>query len=156
VLLYVPLPKVFYSSMVYTSLNLLDLISLLCLRHLCRCPLTIAFSLLGFFSLPLLNFYHLAVSIPLVLTCCIFWILPYPYPLIQILNPKNSIAYLNIWVYMSMTFSSFETLYYSIVKSLSFGNLYSLRLGMLVPLESCILLFLYVLTFISQYLFKTF
>jgi hypothetical protein len=34
--------------------------------------------------------------------------------------------------------------------------LYSLRLGMLVPLESCILLFLYVLTFISQYLFKTF
>jgi hypothetical protein len=28
VLLYAPLPKVFYSSMVYTSLNLLDLISL--------------------------------------------------------------------------------------------------------------------------------
>jgi hypothetical protein len=26
--------------MVYTFLNLLDLISLLCLRHLCRCPLT--------------------------------------------------------------------------------------------------------------------
>jgi hypothetical protein len=57
---------------------------------------------------------------------------------------------------MSMTFLSFETLSYSIVKSLSFGNLYSLRLGMLVPLESCILLFLYVLTFISQYLCKTF
>jgi hypothetical protein len=41
--LYAPLPKVFYSSMVYTSLNLLDMISLLCLRHLCRCPLTITF-----------------------------------------------------------------------------------------------------------------
>jgi hypothetical protein len=37
-----------------------------------------------------------------------------------------------------------------------FGNLYSLGLGMLVPLESCIPLFLYMLTFISEYLFVTF
>jgi hypothetical protein len=57
---------------------------------------------------------------------------------------------------MSMILLSFETLSYSIVKSLSFGNLYSLGLAMLVPLESCILLFLYMLTFISRYLFKTF
>jgi hypothetical protein len=142
--------------MVYTSLNLLDLISLLCLRYLCKCPLPRPSSLLGFFPLPSLSCYHFTIIIPLVLTCCIFWILPYPYPLIQTLNPKNSIAYLNISVYMSMTFLSFEILSYSIVKSLSFGNLYSLRLGMLVPLESCILLFLYVLTFIAQYMFKTF
>jgi hypothetical protein len=47
VLLYALLPKVFYSSMVYISLNLLDLISLLCLRHLCRCPLTITFMSVG-------------------------------------------------------------------------------------------------------------
>jgi hypothetical protein len=119
-------------------------------------PLTVTFCLLGFFPLPSLNCYPLTIFILLLLTCCIFWILPYPYPLIQTLNPKNSIAYLNISVYMSMTFLSFEILSYSIVKSLSFGNLYSLRLGMLVPLESCILLFLYVLTFIAQYMFKTF
>ena len=56
--------KVFYSSMVYTSLSLLELISLLCLRHLCRCPLTIAFSLLGLFPHPLLNCYYLTISIP--------------------------------------------------------------------------------------------
>jgi hypothetical protein len=64
VLLYAPCQKVFYSSMVYTSLNLLDLISLLCLRHLCRCPLTIAFSLLWPFPHTLLNCYHLTISIP--------------------------------------------------------------------------------------------
>jgi hypothetical protein len=36
--------------MVYSSLNLLDLVSLLCLQHLCRCPLTITF--LSVWSLP--------------------------------------------------------------------------------------------------------
>jgi hypothetical protein len=118
VLLYAPLPKVFYSSMVYTSLNLLDLNSLLCLRHLCRCPLTITF--LSFWDFSSLSCYHLAISILLVLACCIFWILPYLYPLIQTLNPENSVAYFYISVYMSMILLSFETLSYSIVKSLSF------------------------------------
>jgi hypothetical protein len=113
-----PCQKVIYSSMVYTSLNLLDPISLLCLRHLCRCPLTITF--LSFWDFLSLSCYRLAISIPLVLTCCIFWILPYPYPLIQTLNPKNSVAYFYISVYMSMILLSFETLSYSIVKSLSF------------------------------------
>jgi hypothetical protein len=152
-----PCQKYFYSSMVYTFLNLLDLISLLCLRHPCRCPLTItllSFGVLSSFVIKLLPFeYIYSIGIDMLYLLDFF---PCPYPLIQILNPKNSIAYLNISVYMSMTFLSFETLSYSIVKSLSFGNLYSLRLGMPVPLESCILLFLYVLTFISQYLFKTF
>jgi hypothetical protein len=133
---------------VYTLLNLLDLISLLCLRHLCRCTLTITFLSFGIlFSsiIKLLPFdYIYSICIDMLYLLDFF---PYPFPLIQILNPKNSIAYLNISVYMSMTFLSFETLYYSIVKSLSFDK-YSLRLGMLVPLESCILLFLYVLTFI--------
>jgi hypothetical protein len=65
-----PCQKVFYSNMVYTSLNLLDLISLLCLRHLCICRLTITLLvLLGFFPLLSLNCYHLANSSPLVLTC---------------------------------------------------------------------------------------
>jgi hypothetical protein len=40
-----------------------------------------------------------------------------------------------------MTFLSSEIISYSVVKSLSFGNFYALGLGMLVPLESCILLF---------------
>jgi hypothetical protein len=157
VLLYAPLPKVFYSSVVYTLLNLLDLISLLCLRHLCRCPLTktfLSFRILFSSIIKFLPFdYIYSIGIDMMYLLDFF---PYPYPLIQILNPKNSIAYLNISVYMSMTFLSFETLSYSIVKSLSFDNLYSLYIGMLVPLESCILLFSYVLTFISQYLFKTF
>jgi hypothetical protein len=68
-LLYAPLPKVFYSSMVYTFLNLLGLTSLLCLQPLCRCPLTIAFSLLGILSssiIKLLPFGHLY---SLVLVC---------------------------------------------------------------------------------------
>jgi hypothetical protein len=49
---------------------------------------------------------------------------------------------------MSVTFLFFETLSSSVVKLLSFGNLYSLGLGMLVSLESCILLF-----FIYAYLY---
>jgi hypothetical protein len=119
VLLYASLPKVFYSSMVYTSLNLLDLISLLCLRHLSRCPLIITFLPLEFFPFPSLIFHHLAMSIPFVLTCS--------YPrffntLVSIptSNKKNYAAYLNISVYMSMILLSFETLSYSIIRSLSF------------------------------------
>jgi hypothetical protein len=48
--------------MVYTSLNLLDLISLLCLLHLCRCPLTITFLSIGIlpsFVIKLLPFDYL-------------------------------------------------------------------------------------------------
>jgi hypothetical protein len=51
--------------MVYTSLNLLDLISLLCLRHLCRCPLTItflSFGILTSFVIELLPFGYLYSS----------------------------------------------------------------------------------------------
>jgi hypothetical protein len=45
---------------------------------------------------------------------------------------------------MSMTFLSFEIPSYSVVKSLSFNNFYSLDLSMLVSLESCILsIFMY-------------
>jgi hypothetical protein len=99
------------------------------------------------FCLPLLNCYHLTISIPLVLTCCIFWILPYPYPLIQILNPENYVAHLNILVYIFMPFLSFEIPFYSVVKSLSFDNFYALGLSMLVSLESYILLYSYVSLF---------
>jgi hypothetical protein len=126
---------------------LLDLPSLLCLRYLCRCPLPLPSSLLGFFPLPSLSCYHLAIFIPLVLTCCIFWILPYPYPLIQTLNPKNSIAYFYILVYIFMTFLYFEIPSYSVVKSLPFNNFYSLVLSMLVSLESSIISFLCMLSF---------
>ena len=122
-LLYAPLPKVFYSSMVYTSLNLLDLISLLCLRHLCRCPLTIAFSLLGLFPHPLLNCYNLTISIPFC-----YWharILAFLIPLS--LNLKHLPLYLYClfkhFSYMSMILLSFETLSYSLVKSLSFWQI---------------------------------
>ena len=110
-----PCQKVFYSSMVSTSLNLLDLISFLCLRHLFRCPLTITFlSFLGFFPLSLLNCYYLANSSPLVLTCL------YPFnTLVSSTYLWISTAYLNISVYMYIILS-FETLSYSVVKSLSF------------------------------------
>jgi hypothetical protein len=113
-----PCQKIFYSSMVYTSVNLLDLISLLCLRHLCRCPLTITF--LSFGSLPLssLNCYHFAILFPW------YWHASIPEffnTLVSIpTSNKNSAVYLNISVYMSVILLSFETLSYSIVKSLSF------------------------------------
>ena len=71
-------------------------------------------------------------------------------------NKKNYAVYLNISIYMSMILLSFETLSILLLSRYLFGNLYSLSLGMLVPLESCILLFLYMLTFMSQYLFEIF
>jgi hypothetical protein len=142
VLLYITLPKVFYSSIVYTFLNLLDLISLLCLLHLCRCPLTItflSFGILSFFIIklpPFGNLYSFGIDIFVSLDSSIL--------LSQILTCENSVAYLNIPVYMFMTFLSFEILSYPVVKSLSFGNFYSLGLSMLVSLESCILLYFYI------------
>jgi hypothetical protein len=136
VLLYAPLPKVFYSSMVYTSLILLDLISLLCLWHLFRCPMTITLLPLEFFSFSVINLppfshlYFLGIDMLVSLYSSIL--------LFQILTSKNYVAYLNILVYISLTLS-FEIPSYSIVKSLSFNNFYSLGLSMLMSLESCIL-----------------
>jgi hypothetical protein len=42
--------------MVYTSLNLLDLISLLCLQNLGRCPLTITFLSVGILPSSVIKF----------------------------------------------------------------------------------------------------
>jgi hypothetical protein len=142
VLLYITLPKVFYSSMVYTFLSLLDLISLLCLRHLCSCPLTITFLSFGILSsaviklLPFGNIYSFGIDILVSLDSSIL--------LSQILTSENFVAYLNILVYMFTTFLCFETSSYFVVKSLSLDNFYSLGLRMLVSLESCILLHLYI------------
>jgi hypothetical protein len=142
VLLYITLSKVFYSSMVYTFLSLLDLISLLCLQHLCRCPMTITFLSFGipFPSvirlLPFGILYSFGIDILVSLDFSIL--------LSQILTSENSIAYLNIPVYMFTTFLSFENSLYSVFKSLSFGNFYSLDLRMLVSMEFCILLYLYI------------
>jgi hypothetical protein len=141
-LLYITLPKVFYSSMIYTFLSLLDLILLLCLRHFCRCPRTIIFLFFGILSSSIIklppfgNLYSFGIGILVSLDSSIL--------LSQILTSENSVAYLNISVYMFTTFLSFETSPYSVVKSLSFGNFYSLGLRMLVSLESCILLYLYI------------
>jgi hypothetical protein len=63
-----------------------------------------------------------------------------PILLFQILTYENYVAHLNILAYMFTIILSFETLSYSVVKSLSFGNSYSLGLGLLAPSESCILL----------------
>jgi hypothetical protein len=112
-LLYITLTKVFYSSMVYAFLNLLDMISLLCLRHLWRCPLTIAFLSFGILSssiiklLPFDNLYSFGIDILVSLDSSIL--------LSQILTSKNYVAYLNIAVYMFTTSLSFETSSYSIL-----------------------------------------
>jgi hypothetical protein len=127
VLLYAPLPKVFYFSMVYISLNLLDLISLLCLHHLCRCPLTITFLSFGILFpsiiklLPFDHIYSIGIDMQHLLDSSI--------PLSLNSNtPKVFVAYLNISVYMSMTFLSFEIPFYSTIKSSSFSSFYSLVL----------------------------
>jgi hypothetical protein len=148
-----PCQKNIYTSMVYTSLNLLDLISLLCLRHLCRCPLTITFLPFGIFPLSSLNCYHLANSSPSVLTYSYPWILQFSCFKYLPLNFYCLLRHFSLYVHGLLVFWDPP---YSIVKSLSFGFFYSLGLGTLVPLESCILLFLYMLTFISQWLLKTF
>jgi hypothetical protein len=103
-------------------------------------PLTITFlSFWGFSPLSSLSCYRLAIFIPLVLTCCIFWIFPYPYPLIQPLNPKTLLPIFTFHFTFFMTFLSFEIPSCSVVKSLPFNNFYSPGLSMLVSLESCIL-----------------
>jgi hypothetical protein len=53
--------------------------------------------------------------------------------LFQILTSENFVAYLNIPVYMSMTFLSSEIPSYFVAKSLSFGSFYSLTLVCLYP-----------------------
>jgi hypothetical protein len=112
--------------MVYTSLNLLDLISMLCLRHLRRCPLIITFlSFRILFSsiiklLPFDHPYSLSIAMLLPLDSLIL--------LFQIPTSKNFVAYLNILVYMSMTSLSSEIPSYSFAKSLSFDSFYSLTL----------------------------
>jgi hypothetical protein len=117
----------------------LDLISLLCLRRLCRCPLTITFWSARILSsstiklLPFGNLYSLGIDMLESLDSSVL--------LFQILTSENSTAYSNILVYMSMTFLSFEIPSYSVVKSLSFGDFYSLSLSMIVSLESCMLLY---------------
>jgi hypothetical protein len=119
-------------------------------------PLTIGFNLLGLFPHPLLNCYYLTISIPFCYwhACILAFLIPLS------LNLK----YLPLYLYCS--FKQFSLGVHDLLvfwdhflfgcKSLSFDNFYALGLGMLVPLESCLLLFLYVLTFISQYMFKTF
>jgi hypothetical protein len=149
VLLYAPLTKVFYSNMVYTFLNLLDLISLLCLRYLCRCPLANNLWSVGILPssvVKLLPFDHpYSLGIDMVVP------LDYSILLFQIVTSKNSVSSLNILVYMSMTFLSSEIPLYSVVKSLSFVFFLFPCLGMLVSLESCVpSYFSSMLTFIPQ------
>jgi hypothetical protein len=69
----------------------------------------------------------------------------------EFLLPTQTFQFICPWSYCLLR--PFPTL---LLSHYLFGYLYSLGLSMLVPLESCILLFLYMLTFISQYLFKTF
>jgi hypothetical protein len=120
-------------------------------------PLPWPSSLLGFFPLPSLSCYHLAIIIPLVLACCIFWILPYPYPLIQTLNPEDSVAYFYILVLFSWPSCLLRSLPIPLLSHYLSTISISLGLSMLVSLESCILPYFYVcLSFIPQWLFKTF
>jgi hypothetical protein len=94
--------------------------------------------LLGFFPVSSLNCYHLANSGPLVLT----WLYPFN-TLASNTCLKVSTTYLDISGYMSVNFLSSETPSYSVVKPLYFSFFCSLGLGTLIPLESCILIFLY-------------
>jgi hypothetical protein len=96
------LPKVFYSGVIYTSLNLLDLISVLCLRHLCRCPLTITFLSVGILpsfvikSLPFDYLYSLSIDMLIPLDSSI--------PLFKYLH-LNFYCLLKHFSYMSMKIS---------------------------------------------------
>jgi hypothetical protein len=124
-LLYITLLNVFYSGIFY-ALHIHSIrpdLTLMLATSLWMPPDYKPFCILGFFPLPPLNYYHLAISIPLVLTCSS----PYipQYSCFKYLLLKNSVAYLNSPIYMFITFLSFETSSYSIVKSLSFGNFYS-------------------------------
>jgi hypothetical protein len=118
--------NVFYSSIVYALLVHSIRSDLLCSRHVCRCPLTITFLSFGILSsssiklLPFDHLYSLGIDMLVPLDSSIL--------LFQILTSENSISYLNIPFYMSMTFLSSEIPSYSDVKSLSFGFFYSLVL----------------------------
>jgi hypothetical protein len=89
-------------------------------------PLTrtyLSFGILSSSSIKLLPFHHpyslgIDMLVPLASSILLF----------QILTSGNSVAYLNIPVYMSMTFLSSEIPPYSVVKSLSFVFFYSLVL----------------------------
>jgi hypothetical protein len=105
-------------------------------------PLTIAFlsfDILSSSTIKLLLFdhlYSLGIDMLVSLDSSILFF--------RILTSGNYVAYLNILVYISLTFLSFEIPSYSVVKSLSFNNFYSFGLNMLVSLESCILSCFYV------------
>jgi hypothetical protein len=73
--------------------------------------------------LPFDNLYSLGIAMLISLDPSIL--------LFQILTFKNSAGYLNISIYMSMTFLSSEILSCSVVESLPFGKFYSLGFGML-------------------------
>jgi hypothetical protein len=87
-------------------------------------PLTrtyLSFGILSSSSIKLLPFdhpYSLGIDMLVPLDSSIL--------LFQILTSKNSVAYLNILVYMSMTFLSSVIPPYSVVKSLSFVFFYYL------------------------------
>jgi hypothetical protein len=83
----------------------------------------LSFGILSSSSIKLLPFDHLYslgidMLVPLDSSILLF----------QILTSKNSISYLNIPFYMSMTFLSSKIPSYSVVKLLSFGFFYSLVL----------------------------
>jgi hypothetical protein len=112
-------------SMLYLFI-LLGLISLLCLRHLCRCPLTITFLsfwILSSSTIKLLSFgnlYSLGIDMLVSLNSSIL--------LFQMLTSEFSTTYLNTPVYMSMNFLSSEIPSYFVVRSSSFSLFYSLVL----------------------------
>jgi hypothetical protein len=92
---------------------LLYLISLLCLQHRCRCPLTITFLSFGTVSssiiklLPFDNLYSFVIDMLVSLDSSIL--------LFQTLTSEKFVAYLSILVYMFMTILSFEIPFYSVV-----------------------------------------
>jgi hypothetical protein len=156
-LLYIPLLNVFILvlSMLYLFI-ILDLLSFLCLRHIFRCPLTITLLSFAIISsstikfLPFDNLYFLGIGMLVSLNSSI----------LLSLNSNTYLeiptAYLNISVYMSMTFLFSEILSCSIVNSLSFDNFYSISLGMPVSMEPRILLYFMYSFVYTQRLFRTF
>jgi hypothetical protein len=152
VLLYAPLPKVFYSGVIYTSLNLLDLISVLCLRHLCRCPLTITFLSVGILpsfvikSLPFDYLYSLSIDMLIPLDSSIL--------LFKYIHLSFYCLLKHFSLYVHENFLSPETPSYSIVMSLFFGFFYSLVLVCPYPWDIAythLLIFAYLYTLMFVY-----
>jgi hypothetical protein len=148
VLLYAPCQKVFYSIMVYTSLSLFELISLLCLRHLCRCPLTITLLSVGILpsfvikSLPFDYLYSLGIDMLIPLDSSI--------PLFKYLHLNFYCLLKHFSLYVHENFLPPETPSYSIAShySLDFSfplSWYARILGILHTL-----IFLCMLIFILQ------